>query len=122
VCTEIETTNKIYFCQYGTDFISLYNRTLAQISRRDNSRTQFVSYEFCTVPYSPFLADKLRQNAMRVFWKVWHGFQGDRTTINALRNLLKQLAHISRHPYNILEAHKSRSRPAIYCRKFSKEF
>jgi hypothetical protein len=66
-----------------------------------DSRTQAVPYGFRTGPYSPFLAQKSRHRLLVwFFWKVWHSFQGSRTTINAPRNLLKQLARISRHPYN----------------------
>jgi hypothetical protein len=39
-------------------------------------------------PYSHLLAQKSRQVVVWVFWKVWHGFQGGRTTINTPRNLL----------------------------------
>jgi hypothetical protein len=77
-------------------FISPYNRTLAQISRRDRQPYSGRTVRIRTGPYSPFLAQKSRQVVVWCFWKVWHGFQGGRTTINAPRKLLKLLAQISR--------------------------
>jgi hypothetical protein len=122
-CEHVNQGNKTTFnCLYSTDFSVRTTVLLAQFSRRDSR-----PYTSCTVqisysPHSHFLAQKSRQVAVWEFWKVWHGFQGGCTTINAPRNLLYLLARISRQSYNHLEAQKSRSRPIIYCRKFSKEF
>jgi hypothetical protein len=83
--------------------------------------------------YSPYCTDFV-QSVRLLFW---HRFRGEGTVLFSgsfgtfpkavVQHLLhcfglRQLARISRHPYNILEAQKSRSRPAIYCRKFWKEF
>jgi hypothetical protein len=97
---------------------SPYSHTLAQISRRDR---QLCSGRTVQIPYrsvQSFLGTEIEADCCGFFWKVWHGFQGSCTVINAPRKLLKLLARISRHPYSHLEAQRSRSRPVIYCRKF----